>query len=205
MEIHKPQRKLTVRLSQERYMTELEKAFSGEWFKAGNPVLKQEREKARALCYQLNQCNPSDRGTRSAILAQLIGSARGSFEIFSPFYCDYGKYITLGDRFFANYTCTILDGAAVTFGDDVRIGPNCTFCTINHAMEPQRRNEGYQIFKPITVGNNVWFGAGVIVLPGVTIGDNTVIGAGSVVTRDIPAGVFAAGNPCRVIRSVETE
>lgn len=186
-------------------MTQRDKAFRGEWFKAGDPVLKQERQHARELCHQLNHCNPSDHAARTVILRQLIGTTNGDFEIFSPFYCDYGKYIAVGNRFFANYNCTILDGAAVTFGDDVRIGPNCTFCTINHAMEPQRRNDGFQIFKPITVGNNVWFGAGVIVLPGVTIGDNTVIGAGSVVTRDIPAGVFAAGNPCRVIRSVETE
>lgn len=184
-------------------MTEREKALRGEMFKAGDPVLKQERDHAKALCFQLNQCVYTDTEKRTEIIQNLIGTIRGKFEIISPFYCDYGKYITIGNNFFANYNCKILDGAAVTFGDDVRIGPDCTFCTPNHAMQAEMRKEGYLILEPIRVGDNVWFGAGVLVLPGVTIGDNTVIGAGSVVTRDIPAGVLAAGNPCRVVRSLE--
>lgn len=184
-------------------MTERDKALNGEWFRAGDPVLRQERERARQLCHQLNQCDPTDKAARAAILRTLIGSVSGEFEILSPFYCDYGSRISIGDRFFANYGCTILDGAEVVFGDDVRIGPNCTFCTPNHAMQPQLRKEGFQIFKPIKVGSNVWFGAGVLVLPGVTIGENSVIGAGSVVTKDIPSGVFAAGNPCKVIKTLE--
>ena len=186
-------------------MTEREKALRGDVFKAGDPVLKQERNHAKELCFQLNQCVHTDTAKRTEIIRMLIGTINGKFEIMSPFYCDYGKRITLGNNFFSNYNCKILDGAEVVFGDDVRIGPDCTFCTPNHAMQAQMRKEGYMIFKPIRVGNNVWFGAGVLVLPGVTIGDNSVIGAGSVVTKDIPAGVFAAGNPCKVIRTLEEE
>lgn len=184
-------------------MTERDKALRGEWFRAGDPVLRQERERARHLCYQLNQCPPLEAQRREEIIRSLIGAIKGRFDIISPFYCDYGTYISIGDRFFANYNCKILDGAPVTFGDDVRIGPDCTFCTPNHSMDAQKRKEGHMILEPIRVGNNVWFGAGVLVMPGVTIGDNAVIGGGSVVTEDIPANAFAAGNPCRVIRELE--
>ena len=183
-------------------MTEREKAMRGEWFIQGDPTLKAERDRAKVLCWELNQCSPAEEEKRQDLLRQLIGTVKGSFTINSPFYCDYGTYITIGDRFFANYNCKILDGGPVIFGDNVRIAPDCTFSTPSHAMDPDLRREGYQIFKPIHVGDNVWFGSGVHVLPGVTIGENSVIGAGSVVTRDIPAGVFAAGNPCRVVRDL---
>lgn len=181
-------------------MTQRELALAGYLFVAGEPSLKAERERAKDLCFDLNQCRPSDQETRVAILRQLIGTIKGNFNILSPFYCDYGSRITIGNNFFANYDCKIIDGAEVIFGDDVRIGPNCCFATANHALDPRMRRDGYMIYQPVTVGNNVWFGAGVTVLPGVIIGDDCVIGAGSVVTGDIPAGVFAAGNPCRVIR-----
>lgn len=182
--------------------TQREKAMRGEWFVQGDPVLKAERDRAKVLCWELNQTSPADESRRQEILQQLIGNIKGSFTVNSPFYCDYGSYITLGDRFFANYNCKILDGGPVVFGDAVRIGPDCTFATPVHAMDPELRKAGHQIFKPITVGDNVWFGAGVLVMAGVSIGADSVIGAGSVVTRDIPAGVFAAGNPCRVIRQL---
>lgn len=183
--------------------TQKDKAMRGEWFVQGDPDLKAERDRAKMLCWELNQCSPAAEDRRQEILQQLIGRAHGSFTINSPFYCDYGSHITIGDRFFANYNCKILDGGEVTFGDAVRIGPDCTFSTVTHAMDPQQRRDGWQIFKPITVGDNVWFGACVLVMGGVTIGSDSVIGAGSVVTRDIPAGVFAAGNPCRVIKSLD--
>ena len=186
-------------------MTDREKAMAGYLFKAGDPSLVVERDRAKDLCHELNMCKPSDHEKRKAILQSLIGNIKGNFNILSPFYCDYGKHITIGNNFFANYDCKIIDGAKVTFGDDVRIGPNCCFATPNHALDPQMRKEGYLIYQPITVGNNVWFGAGVTVAPGVTIGDDVVIGAGSVVTTDIPAGVIAAGNPCKVIRSFQEE
>jgi len=181
-------------------MTEKEKAMLGLPFRQGDPDLAQARTRAKDLCFELNHTRPSDAEECSRILRSLIGEIRGGFKINPPFYCDYGTYITLGERFFANYNLTILDGGKVTFGTDVKIGPNCSFITVNHSMDPQQRKEGVQVFLPITVGNNVWFGANVTVLPGVTIGDNSVIAAGSVVSRDIPANVFAAGTPCRVKR-----
>lgn len=181
-------------------MTEQEKAMAGYLFMSGMPSLKKERDAAKDLCYELNLCRPSDQEKRTEILHRLIGNIKGRFQIASPFYCDYGSHIRIGNNFFANYDCKIIDGAEVTFGDDVRIGPNCCFATASHALDPQMRKEGYMIYQPITVGNNVWFGAGVTVLPGVTIGDDVIVGAGSVVTEDIPSGVLAAGNPCKVIR-----
>lgn len=185
---------------EKKKLSEREKALSGYLFMSGVPSLKEERDVAKDLCWALNNCRPTDEPRRKEILRKLIGEIKGNFYIASPFYCDYGKHISIGNNFFANYDCKIVDGAKVTFGDDVRIGPNCCFVTPNHAIDPEMRREGYEILQPITVGNNVWFGSGVNVLPGVTIGDDVIIGAGSVVTRDIPAGVFAAGNPCRVIR-----
>lgn len=183
--------------------TQRDKALRGEWFIQGDPTLKAERDRAKMLCWELNRLSPAEEDRRREILSQLIGTAKGSFTINSPFYCDYGSHITIGDRFFANYDCKILDGGEVLFGDDVRIGPGCIFTTPNHAMDPEDRKGGLQIFRGITVGDNVWFGAGVTVNPGVSIGSDSVIGAGSVVTRDIPSGVFAAGNPCRVIKPLK--
>ena len=119
-----------------------------------------------------------------------------------PFLCDYGECIILGDNFFANYGCKFVDGGNIRFGSDVLVGPGCTFVTVDHALEPERRLKGVIQCKPITVGNNVWFGAEVTVCPGVTIGDSCVIGAGSVVVKDLPANAVAAGNPCKVVRSV---
>ncbi|MFR7478870.1 MAG: sugar O-acetyltransferase, partial [Acutalibacteraceae bacterium] len=118
---------------------------------------------------------------------------------------DYGSHIQIGENFYTNHNCIILDGAPVVFGDNVFIAPNCTFSTAGHPLDVEQRNEGLEYAYPITVGDNVWFGASVTVLPGVTIGSNTVIGAGSVVNRDIPSGVVAVGNPCRVLRTITEE
>lgn len=120
----------------------------------------------------------------------------------APFWCDYGYNITVGDYFFANRYCQILDGAKVTFGNHVFIAPNCCFTTAEHAIDAEQRKEGLEVAKPITIGNNVWIGAGTTVLAGVTIGDNTVIGAGSVVSKSIPSHVVAVGVPCRVLYEI---
>lgn len=183
-------------------MGEKEKALAGMEFVRGNPELKKQRERAEALCFRLNNTPPEDSVTRNEILAMLIKDQKEGCCIKSPFFCDYGDYITLGRNFFANYNCKLIDGGKITFGDDVLVGPDCTFATAQHAVDPQRRREGWMQYRPITVGNNVWLGAGVLVCPGVTIGDNCVIGAGSVVVKDIPANTVAAGNPCKVIRHV---
>lgn len=186
-------------------MKETEKAKLGYLYDANNDKeIIEARLKCADLCYEYNNCRPSDIESQNSIMKKIIGkngSIKGSFIITPPFHCDYGNII-IGDNFYTNYNCTILDGAMVTFGDNVFIAPNCVFSTAGHAIDARQRAEGLEIAWPITIGNNVWIGANVSVLPGVTIGDGTIIGAGSVVNKDIPAGVVAAGNPCRVIRKI---
>ena len=130
---------------------------------------------------------------------------KGDIVVTAPFYCDYGFNISVGNNFYTNHNCTILDAAKVEIGDSVFLAPNCVISTAGHATDPLQRSQGLEFAKPIRIGNHVWIGANVSVLPGVTIGDNTIIGAGSVVNRDIPSGVVAAGNPCRVIRNITEE
>lgn len=157
----------------------------------------------KKLCYDYNQTSPDCIEERNELLRRIIGKVHGNVLICSPFYCDYGRNVELGANFFSNHNLVLLDGAKITIGDNVFVGPNCCFTTVDHPFDVKSRNEGYEIASPITIGNNVWIGAGVNILPGVTIGDGSVIGAGSVVTRDIPAGVVAVGNPCRVMRKIE--
>ncbi len=183
--------------------SEKEKARSGELYDANyDPELIAERAACKEECYRLNRLAPSETTEREEIVRRLLGETKGSFLIEQPFYCDYGYNIAIGENFYANVNCVMLDGARISFGDNVFIAPNCGFYTAGHPLDVARRNQGLEYARPITVGNNVWIGAQVCVLPGVTIGDNTVIGAGSVVTKDIPANVVAAGNPCRVIREI---
>ena len=154
------------------------------------------------LCWEYNHLRPSDKVRRDELVDQIVGSHGEGARFTQPFYCDYGKNIHVGDRFFSNRGLYVLDGATVTFGDDVYIAPNCVFSTAGHPIDAARRNAGLEYALPITVGDDVWFGMGVLVCPGVTIGSNVVIGAGSVVTHDIPSGVVAVGNPCRVLREI---
>lgn len=145
-----------------------------------------------------------DRGPRCAValLRKILGGAGTGLLIEQPFYCDYGYNIRVGDNFYANFNLVILDEAPVTLGDNVFIAPDCGFYTAGHPIEAAERNKGLEYARPITVGDNVWIGAGVTVLAGVTIGDNCVIGAGSVVVKDIPANCVAVGNPCKVIKTI---
>ena len=184
-------------------MTEMEKARAGLEFIRGDAQLRAIRERAESLCFRLNHTPPEEGEERLALMRELIPHQGENAFIKPPFLCDYGEFIILGNNFFANYGCKLVDGGTIRFGDDVLVGPGCTFVTVNHAIDPERRLAGVMQCKPITVGNNVWFGAEVTVCPGVTIGDNCVIGAGSVVTKDIPANTVAAGNPCKVIRVLE--
>lgn len=184
-------------------MTEKEKAAAGELYDANyDPQLLAERAACKELCFDYNQLRPSDTEGRERLLRRLLGGTGRHFTVESPFLCDYGYNIRLGENFYANVGLTILDGAPVTFGDNVFIGPCCGFHTAGHPLDVGQRNRGLEYARPITVGDNVWFGAQCCVLPGVTIGSGSVIGAGSVVTHDIPSGVLAAGNPCRVIRAI---
>lgn len=184
-------------------MTEMEKAQKGCLYDANyDRELIEARTRCADLCYDFNQCRPSDTETQRKLLGQILGSIKGTPVITAPFYCDYGFNISIGENFYTNHNVTILDGARVTFGDNVFIAPNCVFSTAGHALDSELRNRGLEIALPITVGDSVWIGANTAVLPGVTIGSNTIIGAGSVVNRDIPEGVIAVGNPCRVVRKI---
>lgn len=184
-------------------MTEREKMQQGLLYDANyDAELLAERTRCKDLCFAYNQLQPSLGAQQEEIIRRLLGKTGERFCITAPFWCDYGWNIEIGENFYTNHNCVILDGAKVTFGDNVFIAPNCTFSTTGHPLDTEQRNQGLEYAYPITVGDNVWFGASVTVLPGVTIGSNTVIGAGSVVNRDIPDGVVAVGNPCRVVRKI---
>lgn len=170
-----------------------------------NPAYEAEIRKCKALCHAYNQICPNEGEALRNILEKLLGGMGRDTIVTPPFWCDYGYHITVGDFFYSNHNLVIQDGANVRFGDHVFVGPNCCFTTAEHAIDPDMRLAGVEIAKPITVGNNVWFGAGVTVLAGAEIGDNTVIGAGSVVKGRIPAGVVAVGVPCRVLRPITEE
>ena len=187
-------------------MNEWEKAQAGYLYDANyDKEIVLMRSKCDELLYVLNNCRPWDIRKKDELIHRILGNVKGNINVTIPFWCDYGINISVGNNFYTNRNVTILDGAKVTFGDNVFIAPNCVFSTAGHPLDAVQRNQGLEIALPITVGNNVWIGANVTVLPGVTIGDNTVIGAGSVVNRDIPAGVVAAGVPCRVIREITEE
>ena len=184
-------------------MTEKEKRDLGEYYDAVNDQeLILERMYVKNLCYDYNMIRPSDTEKKTEVIKKILGKSGQNCEIIAPFWCDYGYNIEVGDNFMANHNCVILDCAKVTFGDNVFVGPDCGFYTAGHPLDVRRRNAGQEFAHPITVGDNVWFGGGVKVMPGVTIGSNTVIGGGSVVVSDIPSGVVAVGNPCRVSREL---
>lgn len=164
-----------------------------------------DRIAAKELCFEYNSTRPSDGEKQKELLTRLLGKTRENFCITAPFWCDYGYNIEIGENFYANHNLVILDGAKVTFGNNVFIAPNCGFHTAGHPIDAERRNKGLEYAYPISVGNDVWIGAGVQVMPGVTIGSNVVIGGGSVVVKDIPDNSVAVGNPCKVIRPITEE
>ena len=183
--------------------TEKEKMLRGKLYDANNDAsLIAERKACKVILHQINALSPLDDEKRYELFDRIIGVHNGSYIIESPFHCDYGYNIELGENFYMNVNCVILDEAKVSFGDNVFIAPGCGFYTAGHPFDVEHRNSGLEYAKPITVGNNVWIGGNVSVLPGVTIGDNCVIGAGSVVVKDIPADSLAVGNPCKVIRKI---
>lgn len=187
-------------------MTEKEKAAEGLLYDANyDTALIEERIVCKSICYEYNQLHPAKLEHRKEIIRKLFGKTGKEFLIEPPFVCDYGYNIEIGENFYVNHNCVILDAAKVTFGDNVFVAPNCGFYTAGHPLDVEQRNKGLEYAYPITIGNNVWVGAQVAILPGVTIGDNSVIGAGSVVSKDIPPGVIAVGNPCRVIREITDE
>lgn len=183
-------------------MNEKEKMLSGELY---NPILDgllEERTTAKCLCYEYNNLHPEKTGDKKNLIKKLFGKTGNEFLIEPNFQCDYGYNIEIGENFYSNHNLVILDPAKVTFGENVFIGPNCGFYTPEHPLQAEERNKGLEYARPITVGNNVWFGGNVCVLGGVTIGDNVVIGAGSVVTKNIPSNCVAVGNPCKLIKTL---
>lgn len=184
-------------------MTEKEKMIAGMIYDANNdPDLISERLECKELCRDYNELRPRQIKERDKLLRKILGEVKTNILIEQPFHCDYGYNIRVGENFYANFNLVILDEAPVTFGDNVFIAPNCGFYTAGHPIDAVERNKGLEYARPISVGDNVWIGAGVSVLPGVTIGDNCVIGAGSVVVRDIPSGSVAVGNPCKVVKTL---
>ncbi|MDQ9169154.1 sugar O-acetyltransferase [Oxalobacteraceae bacterium R-40] len=181
--------------------TEKEKMLAGELYDPMDAQLLAERGRARTLLKLLNDSDPSAKEKRAGILHGLFGVQSDVF-IEPPFYCDYGTNIRFGTNVFMNFNCVVLDVAAVTIGDFVLCGPNVQIYTASHPMDAALRRRGLECGAPVTIAADVWIGGGVIICPGVTIGPGSVIGAGSVVTRSVPEGVFAAGNPCRVIRPI---
>lgn len=184
-------------------MTEKEKARLGLLYDANyDEELLAERRRCKELCFQFNQLSPLKELEQKEIIGKLFGKTKENFCVTAPFYCDYGYNIEIGENFYSNHNLVILDGVKVEIGDNVFIAPNCCITTAGHPINIDERNRGLEYAYPIKIGNNVWIGAGVNILPGVTIGDNVTIGAGSVVNKSIPANSIAVGNPCKVIKTI---
>jgi maltose O-acetyltransferase len=180
-----------------------ERMLAGELYLADDPELARDMDRAQSLTHRLNSLDPVDGDARRDLLTDLLGAFGPGSEIRPPFRCDYGYQTFVGARTFANFGLICLDVATVTIGDDVQIGPNVQLLTPTHPIGAEARRAKWEAARPITIGDNVWLGGGVIICPGVTIGANTVVGAGAVVTRDLPPDVVAVGNPARVIKAVE--
>lgn len=183
-------------------MTEREKMLAGQLYDALDPDLVADRFRVRALCQRLNASSDADEALRRDLCREMFGRGGDTVWMQPPFFCDYGTNIELGERVFFNFNCIVLDVCRVAIGDYTMFGPGVQILTPVHPMNAElRRKEEYG--KPVLIGSDVWVGAGALILPGVSIGSRTVIGAGSIVTRDLPCDVFAAGNPCRVIRTID--
>ena len=182
--------------------TEKEKMIAGELYDPLDQQLVADRMRTRLLIKELNDSPEDQTEERMRILKELIPNVGEGLWLQPPFYCDYGYNMVVGEKVFFNFNCVVLDVAEVKIGSRTLFGPNVQIYTATHPIDPIERASGVEYAKPITIGEDVWVGGSAVICPGVTIGDRCVIGAGSVVTKDIPDDVFAAGNPCRVIRSI---
>lgn len=174
-------------------------------FLPGKDGLFELRMRCQELLFEYNALSPAAVEQRNRLIRQILGKAGEKVWIESPFHCDYGCHIEVGERFYANFNLVILDVGKVIIGDDVLLAPNVAIYSVGHPLDAEMRRAGYEFGKTVRIGNNVWIGGNTVLNPGVSIGENTVVGSGSVVTRDIPAGVLAFGNPARVARAITGE
>ncbi len=183
-------------------LNEKQKMLAGQHYDAADSQLLEERLTCRELLLRFNRSSPSQAAERKAIISDLLGSHGRKIYIEPPFWCDYGSNIEAGNNFYANFGCTLLDVAAIKFGDDVQLGPGVQLYTATHPLDPEIRKSGIEYGLAITVGHNVWIGGSAVLCPGISVGDNSVIAAGSVVTKDVPANVVVGGNPAKTIKSL---
>lgn len=186
-------------------MDQKERMLAGLPYKAWLDGLSEERMENKKKIYEFNLCRPDEQEKMEKLTREILNKAGLAVHIEPPFHCDYGKNIEVGDNFFSNYNCTILDVGKVVIGNNVQFAPNISLYTAGHPIHPDSRNSGYEYGIGITIGNNVWLGGNVVVNPGVNIGNNVIVGSGSVVTKDIPDNMIAVGNPCKVIREITDE
>ena len=186
-------------------MTEKERMINGKLYHALDDSLREDMKECKLKLYKFNNLTMDNLKERIEILREILGSSEEMVYIEPPFYCDYGKNISVGNNFYANYNLHVLDCAKVTIGENVLIGPMCGIYTACHPIDAEIRATGLEIAKEVKIGNDVWIGGGVTINPGVTIGSNVVIGSGSVVTKDIPDNCIAFGNPCKVQRTITDE
>lgn len=183
-------------------MNQKERMLAGLPYKAWLDGLSEERLDLRLKIHKFNSCSPDKKDEMKAMIKDIVGKCGKDIFIEPPFHCDYGKNIEVGENFYANFNCVILDVGKVKIGTNVMFAPNVSIYTAGHPIHPESRNSGYEYGIGITIGDNVWVGGSVVINPGVHICNNVVIGSGSVVTKDIPDNVIAVGNPCRIIREI---
>ena len=186
-------------------MNQKERMLKGLPYKAWPDGLSEERMEAKLKIYEYNMCRPDKKEKMTKLIKSILGKTGQEIHIEQPFHCDYGTNIEVGENFYSNYNCIMLDVGKITIGKNVMFAPNVSIYTAGHPVHPDSRNSGYEYGMPVTIGDNVWIGGSVVINPGVTIGNNVVIGSGSVVTKDIPDNVIAVGNPCRIIREITEE
>ena len=186
-------------------MTEKEKMLAGELYDCRDPQLREEAKRAQRLCRLFNATTEEQKEKRQELLKELFGGTGEHIHIEPPFHRDYGCNTYVGENFYANFDCIILDVAEVHIGNNCLLAPRVCIFTATHPLDAELRNTGLEYGKPVTIGNNVWIGGNTVINPGVTIGDNVVIGSGSVVTKDIPSNCVAVGNPCRVLPKKKKE
>ncbi len=186
-------------------MNQKERMLNGLPYKAWLDGLSEERMEAKLKIYEYNMCRPDKKEEMKTLIKSILGKTGQEIHIEQPFHCDYGTNIEVGENFYSNYNCIMLDVGKITIGKNVMFAPNVSIYTAGHPIHPDSRNSGYEYGIPVTIGDNVWVGGSVVINPGVNIGNNVVIGSGSVVTKDIPDNVIAVGNPCRVIREITEE